>query len=89
MAHDLKIQLEVNNLEVVGELLDKNWKIKCQMARGITDSIDEWYKQGIKAGAKGKLLGAGNRGFLMFFAPVEKHRDIANAMGMLKEMPLF
>ena len=90
LAHDLKIQLEANNLEVVGELLDKNWKIKCQMARGITDSqIDEWYKQGIKAGAKGgKLLGAGNRGFLMFFAPVEKHRDIANAMGMLKEMPL-
>ena len=29
--------------------------------------FDEWYKQGIKAGAKGgKLLGAGNRGFLMF-----------------------
>ena len=58
---------------------------------GITDSqIDEWYKQGIKAGAKGgKLLGAGNRGFLMFFAPVEKHRDIANAMGMLKKCHFF
>ena len=90
LAHDLKNQLEANNLEVVGELLDKNWKIKCQMAQGITDSqIDEWYKQGIKAGAKGgKLLGAGNGGFLMFFAPVEKHRDIAKAMGVLKEMPL-
>ena len=35
LAHDLKIQLEANNLEVVGELLDKNWKIKCQMAQGL------------------------------------------------------
>ena len=90
LAYDLKVQLELNNLDVVGELLDKNWRIKCQMAQGITDSqIDEWYKRGINAGAKGgKLLGAGNGGFLLFFAPVEKHRDIAKAMGVLKEMPL-
>jgi D-glycero-alpha-D-manno-heptose-7-phosphate kinase len=90
LAYDLKVQLELNNLDVVGDLLDKNWKIKCQMAQGITDSqIDEWYKRGINAGAKGgKLLGAGNGGFLMFFAPVEKHKDIVKAMGALKEIPI-
>jgi D-glycero-alpha-D-manno-heptose-7-phosphate kinase len=72
-----------------GELLDKNWKLKCQMAAEITDpQIDEWYHKGISAGAKGgKLLGAGNGGFMMFFAQVEKHPDIIKAMDGLREIP--
>jgi D-glycero-alpha-D-manno-heptose-7-phosphate kinase len=59
------------------------------MGTGITDSqIDDWYQQGVSAGAKGgKLLGAGNGGFMMFFAPVDKHRDIVKAMGRLREIP--
>ena len=89
LANEMKYLLESNNLEAVGELLDKNWKLKRQIAAGVTDSqIDDWYQQGISAGAKGgKLLGAGNGGFMMFFAPVDKHRDIVKAMGGLREIP--
>ncbi len=89
LAYELKQLLESDDLDAVGELLDKNWKLKCKMAAGITDAqIDDWYQRGISAGAKGgKLLGAGNGGFMMFFAPVEKHPDIIKAMGGLREIP--
>jgi D-glycero-alpha-D-manno-heptose-7-phosphate kinase len=89
LAYEMKNLLESNDLDAIGELLDKNWKLKRQMATGITDAqIDDWYQQGISAGAKGgKLLGAGNGGFMMFFAPVDKHRDIVKAMGGLREIP--
>ncbi len=89
LAYEMKNLLESNDIDAIGELLDKNWKLKRQMGTGITDSqIDDWYQQGISAGAKGgKLLGAGNGGFMMFFAPVDKHRDIVKAMGGLREIP--
>ena len=91
LSYEMKNLLESNDLDDIGELLDNNWKLKRQMAAGITDSqIDEWYQQGISACAKGgKLLGAGNGGFMMFFAPVDKHRDIVNAMGGLREIPFY
>ena len=80
LAYEMKNLLESNDLDAIGELLDKNWKLKRQMGTGITDSqIDDWYQQGVSAGAKGgKLLGAGNGGFMMFFAPVDKHKNIVN-----------
>ena len=89
LAHEMKVLLESDDLDAVGELLDKNWKLKCQMAAGITDpQIDQWYKKGISAGAKGgKLLGAGNGGFMIFFASIEKHPDIIKAMDGLREIP--
>ena len=89
LAYEMKTLLESDDLDVIGELLDKNWWLKCQMANGVADDeINEWYRRGISAGAKGgKLLGAGNGGFIMFFAPVERHRDIIKAMGGLREVP--
>ena len=88
LAFEMKVLLESDDLDPVGELLDKNWRLKSQMASGVTDTqIDDWYQRGINAGAKGgKLLGAGNGGFMMFFAPVEKHRDIVKAMRGLREI---
>ena len=89
MSYDMKILLESGEVDGIGELLDKNWRIKCQMASGVTDSqIDDWYQKGINAGAKGgKLLGAGNGGFMMFFAPPNKHKEIIKAMSCLREIP--
>jgi D-glycero-alpha-D-manno-heptose-7-phosphate kinase len=59
------------------------------MTAGISDfQIDGWYNKGILAGATGgKLLGAGNGGFMMFFAPKEKHTDIIKAMKGLQRVP--
>ena len=89
-AYDMKEILEIGDIDSFGPLLDKNWRLKTQMATGITNpQIDLWYQSGMKAGAKGgKILGAGDGGFLMFFAPIEKHNSIIGAMKGLKEVPV-
>ena len=89
LAYEMRSLLENDDIESLGELLDKNWQLKRQMTLGISDSqIDSWYSNGILAGATGgKLLGAGNGGFIMFFAPKEKHTDIIKAMKDLQRVP--
>ena len=58
------------------------------MTVGISDAqIDDLYNKGILAGATGgKLLGAGNGGFIMFFAPPEKHDLIAKSLTNLQRV---
>ena len=53
---------------------------------GITDpQIDAWYDSGMAHGALGgKLLGAGNGGFMMFYAPKERHAQIKAALSDLE-----
>ena len=89
LAYDMKELLENNDVEPIGELLDMNWQLKRQMTVGISDlQIDGWYNKGILAGATGgKLLGAGNGGFIMFFAPKEKHAKITKTMKDLQRVP--
>jgi len=78
LSFELKKELESGDVEHFGSILDENWRLKTQLNRGITDpQIDEWYRKGIQAGATGgKLLGAGNGGFIMFYAPPENHEKI-------------
>jgi D-glycero-alpha-D-manno-heptose-7-phosphate kinase len=85
LAFEMKEQLESGTLEHFGNLLDENWQLKAQLTSGITDpQIDAWYATGIAHGAVGgKLLGAGNGGFLMFYAPKERHVQIKNALSKL------
>jgi len=89
LAYDMRDLLENDDIEPLGELLDQNWQLKRQMTVGISDlQIDGWYNKGILAGATGgKLLGAGNGGFMMFFAPKEKHAKIIEAMKGLQRLP--
>jgi D-glycero-alpha-D-manno-heptose-7-phosphate kinase len=86
LALDLKKELESGQLDSVGPILDENWRLKREMADGVsTAQIDEWYTAGLAAGARGgKLLGAGQGGFLMFFAPPERHVAIGQALRDLK-----
>jgi len=88
LAFVMKEELETGNLSSIGELLNENWFLKSQLSKGITDSqIDEWYIRGIKSGALGgKLLGAGNGGFLMFYAPKELHLRISKSLAELKQV---
>ena len=89
LAYDMRGLLENDDVESLGELMDRNWRLKRQMAAGISNlQIDSWYNKGIQAGATGgKLLGAGNGGFMMFFAPKEKHANIDKAMKGLRRVP--
>jgi D-glycero-alpha-D-manno-heptose-7-phosphate kinase len=82
LAFELKKELEAGDIDNFGSILDENWKLKAQLTNGITDpQIDDWYQRGIRYGAKGgKLLGAGNGGFIMFFAPPESHQRIKDAL---------
>lgn len=85
LAFELKKELESGDVENFGSILDENWKLKAQLTSGISDpQIDEWYSKGIQAGASGgKLLGAGNGGFIMFYAPPEHHVKIKLALAEL------
>jgi D-glycero-alpha-D-manno-heptose-7-phosphate kinase len=86
LAFEMKTELESGSLDNFGAILDENWRLKSQLSAGITDSqIDAWYATGIQHGAKGgKLLGAGNGGFMMFFAPPDRHHSITTALAELE-----
>jgi len=86
LAFELKRELEAGEIDNFGAILDENWQLKRQLAAGITDSqIDGWYSTGIKNGALGgKLLGAGNGGFMMFYAHPENHDQIIKSLSELQ-----
>lgn len=86
LAFEMKEQLESGTLDHLGNLLDENWRLKAQLTAGISDpQIDAWYATGMAKGALGgKLLGAGNGGFIMFYAPPERHADITAALSDLQ-----
>lgn len=84
LAFDMKAELESGSLENFGPILDANWRLKRDLSAGITDAqIDAWYTAALSNGALGgKLLGAGNGGFLMVYAPPESHTTIGAALGL-------
>jgi D-glycero-alpha-D-manno-heptose-7-phosphate kinase len=86
LAFEMKEQLESGTLDNFGDLLNENWRLKSQLTAGISDpQIDSWYAKGISNGALGgKLLGAGNGGFMMFYAPKELHPQISTALADLE-----
>ncbi len=65
-----------------GELLHEGWELKKQAGAVTLPQIDAWYEAGLKAGATGgKLLGAGQGGFLLFIAEPRHHEAIRQACG--------
>lgn len=84
LTHMLRDELSQGNIDGFGHILDENWALKKSLTAGISSSeIDDWYERASGAGALGgKLLGAGQGGFMMFYAPKERHEDIANAVGL-------
>lgn len=86
LAHRLKAELQKNNLDAFGEIIHENWLLKRSLTSAVSnDAIDGWYSRARKAGAVGgKLLGAGAGGFLMFYAPQEKHAAIARELKELR-----
>lgn len=77
------------SLDEFGRLLDYTWKLKRQTCAAVsTNSIDELYAKGIKAGALGgKLLGAGGGGFLVFYVQQEYRRSVMQEMSDLLYIP--
>lgn len=72
-----------------GGLLHEAWQAKRALGPGVsTPRIDELYDLARAAGALGgKLLGAGGGGFLMVFAPPERHARIKETLAGLLFVP--
>jgi D-glycero-alpha-D-manno-heptose-7-phosphate kinase len=89
LAHDLRRELQNNNIDAMGEILHENWMLKKTLASGISNpSIDEAYETAIANGATGgKLLGAGGGGFLLFYVPEDKQKAVKEAIG-LPQLPM-
>lgn len=68
-------------LSQFGELLHRAWMAKRSLDDGVSNrEIDRMYELGLSLGAMGgKLLGAGGGGFLLFFAPPERHAGLKKA----------
>lgn len=79
--------LRASKLNDFGSLLDASWNLKKTLSSSISNSeIDEYYDIAKKNGAiGGKLLGAGNGGFLMLYVPVSSQPRVIKALSMLKE----
>jgi D-glycero-alpha-D-manno-heptose-7-phosphate kinase len=89
LAKDLCNELWQGNIDAMGRILHENWILKQSLSESISSSqINTWYQRALEAGASGgKLLGAGGGGFLLFYAPPEKHRSITTALSDLRCVP--
>ena len=82
LTYELKEELKKDNIDFVGEVLHENWLIKKTLASGITNKkFDDLYEKALKNGATGgKILGAGGRGFFLFYVPFKKQKDFLKKM---------
>jgi D-glycero-alpha-D-manno-heptose-7-phosphate kinase len=82
LAHELREALLTNDLRVFGEVLHHGWLQKRTLANGISNPrIDEWYERARRHGAiGGKITGAGGGGFLLLYAPPDRHTEILRAL---------
>lgn len=80
---------KTRNLDDFGHLLDITWNLKRQTGFSVsTNTIDDLYLRGMKAGALGgKLLGAGGGGFLIFYTPPRMQEQVKEAMSDLMYIP--
>jgi D-glycero-alpha-D-manno-heptose-7-phosphate kinase len=87
---DLKRELQNDNLDNFGSILHENWLLKKSLVKEISSGdIDDLYERARRAGATGgKILGAGAGGFLLFYAPLEKHDAIRKELKILKEVKI-
>ena len=90
LTYQLRDELQNDNLNAFGETLHENWILKKSLLSNISSQeIDFWYNKAILAGATGgKILGAGAGGFLLMYAPIEKHDAIRAVLTNLKEVKI-
>lgn len=84
----LKDELQKNNVDALGGILNENWCLKKKLHSEIANShINDIYEKAVKAGAcGGKLLGAGGAGFMIFYVPEDKHENVRKELSFLREM---
>lgn len=81
-AFEMKAAISKGDLTGVGQLLDKSWQQKKQMAKGIsTSEIDRIYDAVMNAGAiGGKISGAGGGGFMIIYVDQNLKTSVIEAL---------
>jgi D-glycero-alpha-D-manno-heptose-7-phosphate kinase len=89
LATETRQALTTDDLDAFGEILHESWEVKKTMASGVSNPrIDDWYTRARAAGAQGgKITGAGGGGFLLLYAPPERHDAILRALPDLRRVP--
>jgi D-glycero-alpha-D-manno-heptose-7-phosphate kinase len=87
LVNPLIKSLQSGDVDSMGRFLDKNWMLKKQMAHKISnEQIDNWYTLAKKNGALGgKILGAGNGGFLLLYVPEKNQSKVLKALSKLRK----
>jgi D-glycero-alpha-D-manno-heptose-7-phosphate kinase len=87
LARELGDSLAKGAIEDMGYILDEGWNLKKSLSEKISRGhIDNLYETAMNSGATGgKLLGAGNSGFLLFYCPLEQQARLRSALSGLKE----
>jgi D-glycero-alpha-D-manno-heptose-7-phosphate kinase len=80
---------DVKHILDFGKLLHEAWLLKKSLSNMITTArIDNLYETARHAGATGgKLLGAGGGGFILFFVPPEKQKNVKTALKGILHVP--
>lgn len=85
MARFFARALADGDMPLCGAIMADAWEMKRRFVGSLYDAM---YQAGIGAGAwGGKLCGAGGGGFMLFFAPPDRHAAIVDALG-LRHIPI-
>ena len=86
LAYQLRAALHSEDLDQFSNLLSEGWEFKKRAGGNVTNKkIEKWHRTALKCGAKsGKLLGAGGGGFLLFFVPEDRRKDVIDGLKDLK-----
>lgn len=81
---------EKSNLDEIAKLMNESWMIKKKLTKNVSNiKIDNLYDYAIKNGAKGgKIIGAGNGGFFMFYVNANKKKKLISSMKKLLYVPV-
>ncbi len=82
LSEEIKEALLTSRLELFGRIMSETWEIKKKLSDNISNSfVDKLYECALKNGAYGgRLLGAGDGGYLLFFHSPKKRNDLARAL---------
>lgn len=81
--------LEADRFDECGDLLNEHWRLKRELADGISNNfVEQVYDNALAAGAGGgKLLGAGGGGFLLLYCEPEFQEPVRRKLTGMREMP--
>ena len=91
LAYRARDAVGAGRFDEIGDILRENWRLKKELASGITrPEIDRMVETAMAGGATGcKLCGAGGGGFLLTYCSRTVKSGLRKAMHHYREMPFF